>query len=290
VPVDGAVRAVVEVASRQHAVISLAQLERAGLGRHAVAYRVKAGWLRPLHRGVYLVGPLETEHSRAMAAALATGGVVSSYPAAVLWGLRPPREGPIDVIVPLKLRNRPGIRIHQAALHPRDITRRHGIPTTSAARTILDLAASDSLEAERALNEARIARLVSDRSLNEQFSRYPRHKGTAALKEATRTEPAFTRSEAERRALELIRRAGLPAPEVNQRVEGYEVDLVWRQERVIVEIDGYAFHSTRSSFEQDRRRDQRLITAGWRVVRVTWRQLTERPEAVAVMLATALGA
>jgi hypothetical protein len=75
VPVDGAVRAVVEVASRQHAVISLAQLEQAGLGRHAVAHRVKAGWLRPLHRSVYLVGPLESPHTQAMAAVLATGGI-----------------------------------------------------------------------------------------------------------------------------------------------------------------------------------------------------------------------
>ena len=180
--------------------------------------------------------------------------------------------------------------VHRATLHPADITRRHGIPTTSAARTILDLAASEPLEAERALNEARIARLVSDPSLNEQFSRYPRHRGTAALKEATRTEPAFTRSEAERRAVDLIRRAGLPAPEVNQRVEGYEVDLVWRDHNLIVEIDGYTFHSTRRAFERDRRRDQALVAAGWRVVRVTWRQLTERPEAIAVMLATALAA
>jgi very-short-patch-repair endonuclease len=243
-----------------------------------------------LHRGVYLVGPLGTPHTAPMAAVLATDGIVTHYPAAVLWELRPPREGAIDVIAPRKLRGRPGITVHRASLHPADITQRHGIPTTSAARTLLDLAASEPLEAERALNEARIARLVSDPSLNEQFSRYPRHRGTAALRKAIETEPRLTRSEAERRAVDLIRRAGLPAPEVNQRVEGYEVDLVWREQRLVVEIDGYAFHSTRRSFERDRRRDQALVAAGWRVVRVTWRQLTERPEAIAVMLATALAA
>jgi very-short-patch-repair endonuclease len=110
------------------------------------------------------------------------------------------------------------------------------------------------------------------------------------LKEATRTDPGFTRSEAERLALDLIRRAGLPAPETNQRVEGFEVDLLWRGHNLIVEIDGWAYHSMRSSFEHDRRRDQRLITAGWRVIRVTWRQLTQRPEAIVATLATALAA
>jgi very-short-patch-repair endonuclease len=222
---------------------------------------------------------------------LATDGVVSHYPAAVLWDWRPPREGPIHVTLPTGGHNRPGIIVHHTALHPADITRRHGIPVTSAARTLLDLAATEpTAELDRALNEAGLQRRVSPHSLDEQFNRYPRHKGTAALKAATRPDPAFTRSEAERRALDLIRRAGLPAPQTNQRIEGHEVDLVWRQARLIVEIDGYAYHSTRRSFEQDRRRDQRLITAGWRVVRVTWRQLTERPEAVAVMLATALAA
>jgi very-short-patch-repair endonuclease len=278
------------LAGRQHGVVTSAQLVAAGWSRTVIRQRVRAGWLRRLHHGVYLAGPLAAEHTLPMAAVLATGGVISHYHAAVLWDWRPPREGPIHVMLPTGGHNRPGITVHRANLHPQDITRRHGVPVTSAARTILDLAASAPFEAERALNEARIARLVSDPSLNEQFSRYPHHRGTAALKEAIRPGPAFTRSEAERRALDLIRRAGLPAPEVNQRVEGFEVDLLWRAERLVVEIDGYAFHSMRSSFERDRRRDQALVAAGWRVVRVTWRQLTERPEAVAVMLATALAA
>jgi len=291
VPVDGAVRAVVEVASRQHAVISLAQLEQAGLGRHAVAHRVKAGWLRPLHRGVYLIGPLETEHSRAMAAALAAGpgALISHYPAAVLWDLRPPMEGPIDVTVPRKIRSRPGIRIHQAALHAQDITRRHGIPVTSAARTLLDIAATEpTAELDRALNEAGLQRRISPHSLNEQFSRYPRHRGTAALRKATEAGPHLTRSDLERIALDLIRRARLPEPETNVRIEGYEVDLVWRNHNLIVEIDSWAFHSMRSSFEQDRRRDQQLTTAGYRVIRVTDRQLTNEPEFVVATLTRAL--
>jgi very-short-patch-repair endonuclease len=110
------------------------------------------------------------------------------------------------------------------------------------------------------------------------------------LRAATRTEPALTRSEAERRLLELIRTAELPAPETNARIAGYEVDFVWHAQRLVVEVDGYAFHSMRSSFERDRRKDAELIARGWRVIRVTWRQLTEAPAALIATLATALAA
>jgi very-short-patch-repair endonuclease len=253
--------------------------------------RVRTSWLRRVHYGVYLVGPLESSHSRAMAAVLATGGVGSHYPAAVLWDWRPPREGPMDVIVPRKLRSRPGIRIHQATLHPQDSTRRHGIPTTTAARTLLDLAATEpTAELERALNEAGLQRRVSVHSLNEQFSRYPRHRGTAALKKLLESEPHLTRSDAEIIMRDLIRKSGLPQPEANVRVEGFEVDLVWRAQRLVVEIDSWAFHSMRRSFEGDRRRDQLLVGKGWRVIRITARQLTYEPHAVVATLATALGA
>ena len=191
--------------------------------------------------------------------------------------------------VPRKIRSRPGIRIHQAALHAQDITRRHGIPVTSAARTILELAATEpTAELERALNEAGLQRRISPHSLNEQFSRYPHHRGTAALKKLLESEPTLTRSDAEILARDLIRKAQLPEPESNVRVEGYEADLVWRDHDLIVEIDSWAFHSMRSSFEGDRRRDQRLVGAGWRVIRITRRQLIFEPELVVATLTRAL--
>jgi very-short-patch-repair endonuclease len=293
-PVDEGVRAVVALASRRHAVVSSAELTEAGLGRHAVAHRVAVGWLRRMFRGVYLVGPLETPHSWAMAAALAVGkgAVVSHYSAAVLWELRPPREGPVDVTVPgRKTRGRPGIRVHRSRLHPHDATRRHEIPVTSPARTLLDLAAAlPQRDVARATEEAQVQRRVTSHSLNEQFKRYPRHRGTAALRKAIRTDAAFTRSEAERRAIELIRAARLPTPEANTRVNGYEVDFVWHEQRLIVEVDGYAFHSSRGAFERDRRRDRELHAQGYRVIRLTWHQLTEEPEAVIASVATALAA
>lgn len=98
----------------------------------------------------------------------------------------------------------------------------------------------------------------------------------------------LTRSEAERRLLALIRDAHLPVPETNVRVAGHEVDARWPRERLVVEVDGFAFHASRRSFERDRRRDLDLAAAGWRVVRVTWRQVTREPQVVVARLAAAL--
>jgi very-short-patch-repair endonuclease len=126
-------------------------------------------------------------------------------------------------------------------------------------------------------------------SLAEQFSRYPRHHGVAALREATRREPARTRSEAERRLLELIRAARLPEPQTNARVGPYEADFLWPEARLVVEVDGYAFHSTRAAFERDRRRDAELQALGQQVMRVTWRQIEDESEALFASLALAYG-
>jgi very-short-patch-repair endonuclease len=101
-------------------------------------------------------------------------------------------------------------------------------------------------------------------------------------------EPAFTRSEAERKLVELVRAAGLPPPRTNARIAGLEVDVVWMQQRLVVEVDGWTYHRTRAAFERDRRRDARLLVAGYRVLRITWRQLTREREAVIALLAAAL--
>jgi very-short-patch-repair endonuclease len=86
----------------------------------------------------------------------------------------------------------------------------------------------------------------------------------------------------------LVRRARLPSPEINIRLGSYEVDFLWPRERVIVEVDGYAFHSSRRAFEDDRRRDADLAARGFHVILITWRQIVSEPEAVLVRLAQAL--
>ena len=100
--------------------------------------------------------------------------------------------------------------------------------------------------------------------------------------------PSLTRSQAERRLLELVRTAGLPSPETNVRVAGFEVDMLWRAPRLVVEVDGYAFHGSRAAFERDRRKDAALLAAGLRVARLSWRQIVDESEATAELLARLL--
>ena len=219
-----------EIAARQHGVVVLWQLAAAGLERGAVAHRVAQGRLIPIHRGVYLLGPLKAQFTDAMAAVLACGdgAVLSHHAAAALYGLRPAQATPgdIDVTVPARnARTRPGIHVHRVRwLAPTEVTRHEGIPVTTPHRTLLDLATMLApSELTRALEQAQVHGLM-DPSLNEQFER---HLGARALKAASQPEPALTRSEAETRVLQLIRAARLPHPSVNARVSGYEVDFLW---------------------------------------------------------------
>jgi very-short-patch-repair endonuclease len=288
-------RLVFASARRQHGAVSWRQLQAAGLSAGAVAHRVRRGWLRQVHRGVYLVGPLEAPHTRAMAATLAVGpgALVSHDSAAHLWGFSPTHDGPIHVTLPGREgRHRPGLRVHTVTrVHPDDIAARHGIPATSPARTLLDLATLLSpRELARATDEARVHRLVTDASLDGEFKRYPRHRGAEALRHALGHEPTFTRSHAERRLLELIRAAGLPPPEVNARIAGHEVDFLWRARHLVVEVDGFAYHSSRRAFARDRRRDADLTRAGLRVLRLSWHQITREAEALIATLAVATAA
>ena len=101
---------------------------------------------------------------------------------------------------------------------------------------------------------------------------------------------ALTRSEAEEAFLALIRRGRVEPPQCNVLIVGHEVDFVWPRSRLVVEIDGFVFHSSRRAFERDRRRDADLIAVGFRVMRVTWRQIQIQPEAVLVRLVRALAA
>ncbi len=166
-------------------------------------------------------------------------------------------------------------------LDPRDVTELDGIPVTTPARTLVDLDAvvPDRL-VERALDQAYVLRLLAPGELEDAMERAHGRK-TRALRRLIAAEgrgAAITRSALEERFLSLVRRADLREPEVNVRVHGYEVDFLWRAERRVVELDGYAFHSVRGAFERDRRKDVDLELAGYRVTRFTYRQVTDEPE------------
>ena len=181
-------------------------------------------------------------------------------------------------------RPRPGLRIHRS--HSLNAAVKQGLPLTTPPRTLIDLAPHlPQHELDRATEQVQILGLASRTEIAAQLSN---RRGARALHAALHDEPTLTRSEAERRLLDLIRKAGLPRPQTNVKIAGYEVDLLWRQQRLIVEVDGYAFHSGRAAFERDRRRDAALQAAGYRVVRFTWRQITRESHAVVAVLATLL--
>jgi very-short-patch-repair endonuclease len=200
-----------------------------------------------------------------MAAVLACGpgAVLSHTSAAALWRLLPQR-GLVHVTVPGEARHRYGIRVHRSRTLASDqITRRDNIPVTTPSRTLADL-----------------RRLL------------PQPQFTAALRQAEflgfpidpHLGPDGTRSELEARFIAVCRRHRLPQPQLNVRVAQYRVDALWPQHRLIVELDGYRAHGTRSAFETDRARDAELKLLGYEVVRFTWRQLTSEPSLVAHIL------
>ena len=229
-----------------------------GFDKSAIARRVKAGRLLRVHRGVYAVGHLPpSPHAKSMAAVLACGphAALSHRSAGALYGLIR-HHGPPEVTAPTK-HTHPGITVHRATV---ERTTHYGIPTTTPARTLLDLARIlDPASLTRAANEARLRHLVRDTDLS----------GTAL-----QPTDAPTRSVFEDAFLAFCDRHDLPRPEVNAIVHGYEVDMLWRPQRLIAELDGRAYHE--HTFEEDRERDAHLLAHGLRTVRITWNRLTTR--------------
>jgi very-short-patch-repair endonuclease len=183
----------------------------------------------------------------------------------------------------------PDIRTHRTrSLDVRDIRTLHGIPVSSPARTLLDIAAElPTHDLAAALELAQIKHLVTRRSLQATLDRARARPGAAALR-ALIAEHPFSRSRAERRVAQLLRAAKLPRPAFNLKVEGFEVDAVWQPERVILEFDSYAFHATRAAFERDRRRDAAHTRAGYVVLRAIWHELEREPHALVARIAEAL--
>ena len=278
-------------AGRQQGHVTRAQALAVGMGPGAFQGRIDRGYLYRVHRGVYRVGhtaPLEFDREVAAVLACGTRTVASHASAAYLWALGPRPKGEVHVTGPDR-RSRPGVRLHRAPVDPSEVVRRHGVPVTRPSRTLVDFAASAApLLLERAVEDALRRRLVTRRELAVELAGGRPGSGPLGRLMAREEGPALTRSEAERRFVALVRAAGLPAPEHNVPVEGIEVDLLWREQRLVVEVDGFAYHSGRAAFERDRVRDSRLVALGIRVMRVTWRQIVHEPSAVVAGLARAL--
>jgi very-short-patch-repair endonuclease len=274
------------LATRQHGVVSNDQLRSLGLDRSAIRRRVASGYLRRIHHAVYLVGHgTLTNLGKYIAAVLACGphAALSHRSAGAHWGLWA-HSGQPSVVVPHGRRALPrGIEVHRSRmLTPRDVTRLDGIPVTSVARTLLDLAAVASpRELARLVDRAERLQVFDLRAVDEVLGRARGRRGARALRAAVADwRPRGTRSELEDRLADLVDASALDQPLYNVLVEAergrYEVDVLWQRQRVIVELDGFAYHRTRRDRERDAEKDADLELAGYRVVHVTWDDVTIR--------------
>ena len=276
-----------EIGRRQHGVVSLAQLNGCGLTVAGIASLAQARRLHRVHRGVYALGPAALTHEgNSMAAVLACGpgSLLAGLSAGAHHGLIRNSSALIDVATPRRVRQ-PGIRAHTLALADVDRTERLGIPCTSIARTLLDVAARRPTVLP-ALEQAVRIETFDPRAIDDVLARNPGARGARRLRLAlavvTAGGPKF-RSEFERRFLPITRAAGMPGPLVNHTIvlEGgaIEVDFFWPDLDLVVEVDGFRFHRDRGAFRNDRRRDRGLAAVGIRTLRYVWEDL-DRPDQI----------
>ena len=282
---------IAHLAEAQNGHIGRDALRGLGLGEGAVQHRLNQGRLRPVHRGVYAVGHRRNDRWALWHAAVLLGGddaALSHRAAAAHAGLLRGWWTPVEVTVPTQRRHRPGVRFARRRLPSDERIVREGIPTTTVARTLLDLAATaPEWRFTRALREAEVQGIGETPSLVDLLARYPGHRGTARVRRALDLLPSaatFVPNELEARFLSLVASAGLPPPACRYGIalpgDWLEADFAWPGARVVVELDGRRFHDTPATFERDRTRDRKLVTAGWRVIRITWRQLHDDPAGV----------
>jgi very-short-patch-repair endonuclease len=288
--------AIAALGASQHGVVSRRQLLEAGLSSKAVDHRVRRARLHRVHPGVYAVGhPRVSTRGRWLAAVFAAGptGVLSHRSAAALWGLTPRVPADADVTLMRTPGTWSGVRGHRVrTLSLWDRAEIDGIPVTSFARTLIDVAPDTSeRELDRMLARGDELRVYDGMALARVLG--GRRRGVGALRaavhafEGTSAEPeSRAKSELERRFLSLLADRGFVAPSVNATIDtpwgSYEVDALWPRQRLVIELDGWSTHRDRETFRRDHRRTADVSAAGYRLVRFDWSQIVEHPdEAVA---------
>jgi very-short-patch-repair endonuclease len=271
---------------RQHGAVSRQQLLELGLTAEAVAHRLLTGRLHPVARGVYAVGrPHLPREGRWFAALLSCGpsAVLSHRSAATLWRIHPDDRALTDLTVSTTARRRrPGAVVHHRALVPGERTVHAGVPATTVARTLLDLATkvrADRLE--RAISEADKLDLIDPESLRATLDSYAGRAGVTALRTILdRHAFRLTDSELEVRFLAIVRRTDLPLPDTGTRLNGFKVDFHWPSLGLVVETDGLRYHRTVDQQMRDRLRDQAHAAAGLTTLRFTHSQVRYEPRRV----------
>jgi Transcriptional regulator, AbiEi antitoxin len=293
-------RGIADLARRQHGVVGREQVAALGMEPGAIKRRIQAGRLHVIHRGVYAVGHTAiTQRGRWMAAVLASGpgAVLSHWSATALWGIWGSGAGEIHVTVPRKTRSQRSIKRHFGALPVDEVTIRDGIPVTSAARAVLDLAADKGeAAAESALREMEYLGIFGPVSLPALLVRYPHHRGVARVErclERLKDDPGGRiRSPLEELFLPFLDAHRIPRPRLNPWLsvgeERFQVDCLWPDARLVGELDGFQAHGTKQALRGDRKRDRRLLAASYRVVRITESQLAGEPLQIAADLRSLL--
>lgn len=283
--------AVAELAEKQFGVVARKQLIALGASSGWIERRLKCGSLLSLHRGVYAVGHKHLDrraHFLGAVFACEPAAALSHRSAAELLGVLSRTTMAPEVTRWTGWRPQAGIVVHCGLVAEDEIEVVDGIPTTGLSRTVLDLSArSSKTQVEQMLNEAEVRGLTDRISIPTLLERYPRRAGSAMLREIFREQAhtrGITRKELERRFRVLLNSTDLPRPRRNAHIavggRFFEVDCLWAEQRLIVELDSRMVHGTEKAFEGDRRKDRLLIAEGWRVTRVTWRQLRDEASAV----------
>lgn len=291
-------RLIAELAAGQRALITRRQLLGLGVETNMIDRALDRGRLHRVHQGVYSMMPLTVlpPLAREHAAILACGerALLSRHSAAAVWGMRPFVEGDVDITVigSERGRKRKGIHVHRIrSLDQRDARHYNGLPITSPARTLLDIAPHTSARSfEWAIDQALTKRLTTNSQIRAVLATYPRAAGIARLRALTDPDrpTTLTRSHPEEHLFRHLRQAGIRTPEANAKIGNYTADFLWRAEKVILEIDGYHYHHTRTAFERDHQRDSEHQRHDFLVIRVTPRQLERNLEALLVQIAITL--
>jgi very-short-patch-repair endonuclease len=278
-----------DLAIRQRGVVTWDQLLAVGFEPAGIRRRLADGRLQAVHRGVYAVGhPHLGLQGRWLAAvwAYGEGALLSHRGAAALWGLAKPWAPVVDVTAAAGrqgIRRRERIWIHRGRLHPEDRAVRAGIPVTTVARTLFDLAEFVSFKRlESAWEEADRLNLLQLRAVEGVCERGYGRRALRPIRRllAEARAATITRSPLEDDFATFCHEHRLPMPSFNTRVLGYEVDALWPAQRLAAELDSWEFHRHRAAFERDRARDAALQAAGYRTIRITHRRLTNEPATV----------
>jgi hypothetical protein len=283
------------LAGRQHGVVGRWQLQELGLSEKMIKTRVAHGGFNRLHRGVYAVGHRAlTVESTWMAGVLAHGrhAALSHRSAGQMWGICPRGEIAPEVTVPGSQKTKARIVAHRGTLLRDEVVWVRGIPVTSVPRTMLDLASTrPEREVERAWNEMEVRRHRHCLSVPDLLERHPGRKGSLVLARLAKRKElpvGITRNDLEEAFLALIDRFGLPRPRMNAhlavRDRFYEIDCLWEEPRVAIELDGGAAHKTAKAFHDDRERDRILTAERFTTARITWHHIHDKPAEVAADL------